>query len=720
MENIESRLIKEFAITKEQARNVIELLDEGNTVPFIARYRKERTGGLDDIILRNFTERLMYLRNLEERKADVIRLIGEQEKLTEGIEQSIKKCETLTEIEDIYRPFKPKKRTRATIAMEKGLKPLAEEIFSGELKGDINDHAEKYINEEKEVNSAQEALQGAGDIISEMISDEADYRKWIRAFVHNQGSVETKGGSEETTPYEMYYEYKEAVRSIPPHRILAINRGEDSKILSVKIVADNDKIIDYLRTKCLKGNNETDKYIEQSIMDSVKRLIFPSIEREIRSELTEKGEIGAIEIFKANLKALLMQSPIKGKVVLGFDPGFRTGCKIAVLDDTGKLLDIATVYATAGSKESVQKSIVIIKELVNKHNVEVISLGNGTASRESEEILAQIIKELKAECSKDLYYVIVSEAGASVYSASELASKEYPDIDVSIRGAISIGRRLQDPLAELVKIDPKAIGVGQYQHDVTPKKLDESLKGVVEDCVNAVGVDLNIATPSLLSYISGINASIAQNIVAYREENGKFVARKELLKVKRLGAKAYEQCAGFLRVMESKEFLDKTSVHPESYNATKKLLDFLQYTKQDLKALNFKDLDERIKDRNLSELAEKLEIGVPTLRDIIKEIKKPGRDPREELPKPILKTGIVEMAHLKPGMKLMGTVRNVSDFGAFVDIGVHQDGLVHISQLSDKFVKHPLDIVKVGDIVEVSVLEVDEKRKRISLSMKNQ
>jgi uncharacterized protein len=720
MGNIEGRLIKEFGITKEQAGNVIELLDEGNTVPFIARYRKERTGGLDDIILRNFTERLIYLRNLEERKTDVIRLIGEQEKLTEEIEQSIKKCETLTEIEDIYRPFKPKKRTRATIAIEKGLKPLAEVIFSGEFKGDINEYAEKFISEEKEVKSAQEALQGAGDIISEMISDEADYRKWIRALVHNQGIVETKGSSEETTPYEMYYEYKEGVRSIPPHRILAINRGENSKILSVKVTADNDKIIQYLRARCLKGNNETDKYIEQSIVDSVKRLIFPSIEREIRSELTEKGEIGAIDIFKANLKALLMQSPIKGKVVLGFDPGFRTGCKIAVLDDTGKLLDIATVYATAGSKESIQKSIVIIKELVNKHNVEVISLGNGTASRESEEILAEIIKELKAEHSKDLYYVIVSEAGASVYSASELASKEYPDIDVSIRGAISIGRRLQDPLAELVKIDPKAIGVGQYQHDVAPKKLDESLKGVVEDCVNAVGVDLNIATPSLLAYISGINASIAQNIVAYREENGKFVARKELLKVKRLGAKAYEQCAGFLRVMESKEFLDNTSVHPESYNATKKLLDFLQYTKADLKALNFKDLDERIKDININEMAEKLEIGVPTLRDIIKEIKKPGRDPREELPKPILKTGIVEMSHLKPGMKLMGTVRNVSDFGAFVDIGVHQDGLVHISQLSDKFVKHPLDVVKVGDIVEVSVLEVDEKRKRISLSMKNQ
>ncbi|MBW9152504.1 Tex family protein [Clostridium estertheticum] len=720
MENINSRLIKEFAITMEQAESVIQLLDEGNTVPFIARYRKERTGGLDDIILRNFTERLIYLRNLEERKADVIRLIGEQEKLTAEIEKSINKSETLTEIEDIYRPYKPKKRTRAIIAIEKGLKPLAETIFSGEFKGDINEYAEGFANEDKLVSNALDALAGAGDIISEMISDEADYRKWIRGQVHNFGSVETKGSSEETTPFEMYYEYKEGIKTIPPHRILAINRGEKSKILSVKIKADNDKIIDYLRNKCLKGNSETDKFIELSIIDSVKRLIFPSIEREIRSELTEKGEIGAIDIFKANLKALLMQSPIKGKVVLGFDPGFRTGCKIAVLDETGKVLDIATVYATAGSQDGVKKSIAIIKDLVIKDNVEVVSLGNGTASRESEEILAQIITELKQECSRDLYYVIVSEAGASVYSASELASKEYPDIDVSIRGAISIGRRLQDPLVELVKIDPKAIGVGQYQHDVAPKKLDESLKGVVEDCVNAVGVDLNIATPALLAYISGINAAIAQNIVAYREENGKFKARKELLKVKRLGAKAYEQCAGFLRVMESNEFLDNTSIHPESYNATKKLLDFLNYTKEDLKSLNFKDMDERIKDINFNELALKLETGAPTLRDIIKEIKKPGRDPREELPKPILKTGVVQMKDLKPGMKLMGTVRNVSDFGAFVDIGVHQDGLVHISQLSDKFVKHPLDVVSVGDIVEVSVIEVDEKRKRISLSMKNQ
>jgi uncharacterized protein len=720
MVNIENRLIKEFGITKQQSENVIQLLDEGNTVPFIARYRKEVTGGLDDIILRNFTERLIYLRNLEERKTDVTRLIGEQEKLTEEIELSIKKCETLTEIEDIYRPFKPKKRTRATIAIEKGLKPLAEIIFSGELKGNVDEYAEKFISEEKQVSTTLDALKGAGDIISEMISDEADFRKWIRALVQNQGILETKGGSDDTTPYEMYYEYKESVKSIPSHRILAINRGENSKILSVKIKVDNEKIIDYLKNKCLKGNNETDKYIEESIVDSVKRLIFPSIERETRSQLTEKGEIGAIDIFKANLKALLLQSPIKGKVVLGFDPAFRTGCKIAVLDDTGKLLDTATVYATAGSKDTMEKSIGIIKDLVIKHNVEVISLGNGTASRESEEIIAGMIKDLKAECSKELYYVIVSEAGASVYSASELASKEYPDINVSIRGAISIGRRLQDPLVELVKIDPKAIGVGQYQHDIAPKKLDESLKGVVEDCVNAVGVDLNIATPSLLTYISGINAAIAQNIVAYREENGRFVARKELLKVKRLGAKAYEQCAGFLRVLESKEFLDNTSVHPESYSATKKLLDLLKYSKEDFKSLNFKDMDERVKDINIKEVAEQLEIGVPTLRDIIKEIKKPGRDPREEMPKPILKTGIVQIAHLKPGMKLMGTVRNVSDFGAFVDIGVHQDGLVHISQLSDKFVKHPLDVVKTGDIVEVSVLEVDEKRKRISLSMKTQ
>ena len=720
MEKIISKLIKEFSLTNSQVDNVISMLDEGNTVPFIARYRKERTGGLDDVILRNFSERLNYLRNLEDRKEAVLKNIEEQGKLTEDIIKALAKAETLTEIEDIYRPYKQKKRTRATIAVEKGLTPLAEVIMSGQFNDNLDDFAKTFINKEKEVNSIDEALQGAMDIISEKISDEAEYRKYIRNLVLKEGTIETKGECEEPTPYEMYYDYKEEVKKIPSHRILAINRGEKEKILSVKIVCDMDKIINYLKEKNLKGNNITDIYIEKSVEDSLKRLIYPSIEREIRSELTDKGEVGAIEIFKANLKALLMISPIKGKTVMGFDPGFRTGCKVAVLDETGKFLDNVTVYATSNSEENIRKSIETLKEMIKKYDVDVISLGNGTASRESEEILAKVIKEVKDEINKDIYYVIVSEAGASVYSASKLATEEYPDLDVTVRGAISIGRRLQDPLAELVKIDPKSIGVGQYQHDVTPKKLDQSLQGVVEDCVNNVGVDLNVATPSLLSYISGINASIAKNIVTYREENGKFKNRKELLKVKRLGAKAFEQCAGFLRVMESEEPLDNTSVHPESYNSCKKLLDILGYTKEDIIKLNLKDIDNKVKVIGEEVLAEKIGVGVPTLIDIVKEIKKPGRDPREELPKPILKSGIIEMSQLKPGMILMGTVRNVSDFGAFVDIGVHQDGLVHISQLSDKFVKHPLDIVKVGDVVEVRILEVDEKRKRISLSMKKE
>lgn len=517
----------------------------------------------------------------------------------------------------------------------------------------------------------------------------------------------------------MYYDYKEPVRTIPSHRILAINRGEKEKILSVKVTCNDDKIIDYLNKKVLKGNKITDKYLEESIKDSFKRLIYPSIEREIRSELTFKGEEGAIDIFKANLKALLMQAPIKGKVVMGFDPGFRTGCKVAILDETGKFVENTTVYPTA-PQNRIDETISTLKKLIKKHGVQVISLGNGTASRESEEVIAKMLKEIKEETGKELFYVIVSEAGASVYSASELANKEYPDLDVTVRGAISIGRRLQDPLAELVKIDPKAIGVGQYQHDVTQKKLDESLAGIVEDCVNNVGVDLNIATPSLLSYISGINASIAKNIVDYREENGKFKSRKELLKVKRLGQKAYEQCAGFLRVMESKEALDNTSVHPESYKVAKELIKTLGYTEEDLKNGKLVDIDERVKAKGISNLAKELEVGEPTLNDIIKEIKKPGRDPREELPKPIFKSGVIEMKDLKPGMILMGTVRNVSDFGAFVDIGVHQDGLVHKSQMADRFVKHPLDIVKVGDIVEVRILDVDLKRKRISLSMKKE
>ncbi|MBV7272178.1 RNA-binding transcriptional accessory protein [Clostridiaceae bacterium UIB06] len=717
MNNIVERLVQELNLNKTYVETVIDLLDGGNTVPFIARYRKEMTGGMSDVTLRNLSERLTYLRNLEGRKEDVIRLIDEQGKLTDELKAVIVKCDTLTEVEDIYRPYKPKKRTRAIIAEEKGLKPLAEAIWSGEFKGNIEQYANEFINEEKEVKTVEESLAGAMDIISEMISDEADHRKYIRGFVQNQGLVEITGESQESTPYEMYYNYKESVKSIPPHRILAINRGEKEKILSVKITSDMDRIINYLREKCLKGNTSTDSYIENSVKESLKRLIYPSIEREIRSDLTDKAEEGAIKIFKANLQALLMQAPIKGKFVLGFDPGFRTGCKIAVLDDTGKLLDTATVYATT-SQKNIEDAIKTLKDLVYKHDVDVISLGNGTASRESEEVIVRLIKEVKSERNRELYYVVVSEAGASVYSASELAAKEYPDINVSLRGAISIGRRLQDPLAELVKIDPKSIGVGQYQHDVAPKKLDESLRGVVEDCVNSVGVDLNIATPSLLSYISGINSTIAQNIVAYREENGKFKTRKELLKVKRLGAKAFEQCAGFLRVMESEEPLDNTSVHPESYNAAKELLNTLGYVKEDLKNNKLTDIDERVKEVGVGNLSEKLSIGIPTLNDIIKEIKKPGRDPREELPKPILKTGIIDITHLKPGMALMGTVRNVADFGAFVDIGVHQDGLVHISQLSDSFVRHPLDVVKVGDIVEVKVLEVDEKRKRIALTMK--
>ncbi|MDU4024821.1 MAG: RNA-binding transcriptional accessory protein Tex [Clostridium perfringens] len=719
MDNINHILSKELGISLKQVTSVIEMLDEGNTVPFIARYRKERTGGLTDEVLRKFNERLTYLRNLESRKEDVLRIIEEQEKLTPELKLKIEKATTLTEVEDIYRPFKAKKRTRATMAVEKGLKPLAELILLGEFNGDIVEAANKYINEEKGVKNEEEALQGAMDIISEIISDNADYRKWIRNFVQKDGIIQVKGSSEEQTPYEMYYDYKEPVRTIPSHRILAINRGEKEKILSVKVTCNDDKIIDYLNKKVLKGNKITDKYLEESIKDSFKRLIYPSIEREIRSELTSKGEEGAIDIFKANLKALLMQAPIKGKVVMGFDPGFRTGCKVAILDETGKFVENTTVYPTA-PQNRIDETISTLKKLIKKHGVQVISLGNGTASRESEEVIAKMLKEIKEETGKELFYVIVSEAGASVYSASELANKEYPDLDVTVRGAISIGRRLQDPLAELVKIDPKAIGVGQYQHDVTQKKLDESLAGIVEDCVNNVGVDLNIATPSLLSYISGINASIAKNIVDYREENGKFKSRKELLKVKRLGQKAYEQCAGFLRVMESKEALDNTSVHPESYKVAKELIKTLGYTEEDLKNGKLVDIDERVKAKGISNLAKELEVGEPTLNDIIKEIKKPGRDPREELPKPIFKSGVIEMKDLKPGMILMGTVRNVSDFGAFVDIGVHQDGLVHKSQMADRFVKHPLDIVKVGDVVEVRILDVDLKRKRISLSMKKE
>ncbi|CUO93666.1 MULTISPECIES: Tex family protein [Clostridium] len=718
MVNIEERLVKELGITLKQVQNVIKLLDEGNTVPFISRYRKEQTGGLSDDVLRKFFERLTYLRNLKERKEDVLRLIDEQGKLNDDIVKALEKADTLTEVEDIYRPYKQKKRTRATIALEKGLKPLADLILEGNFKGNLNEEASKYINEEKKVLTEEEAINGALDIVAEVISDEAAFRKWIREFVMREGKIESKGSSEEPTPFEMYYEYSEDVNKIPAHRILAINRGEKEKVLSVKIVANEDKIITYLQNRLLKNNEVTDEYLKLAIKDSFKRLIYPSIEREIRSQLTDKGEEGAILIFKENLKALLMQAPIKGKVVMGYDPGFRTGCKVAVLDPTGKFLEKATVYPTVPKKD-IEGTKKLLKELIYKHNVDVISLGNGTASRESEEVISEMLTEIKNESGKELAYVIVSEAGASVYSASELAAKEYPDLDVTIRGAISIGRRLQDPMAELVKIDPKAIGVGQYQHDVTPKRLDESLTGVVEDSVNKVGVDLNTATPSLLTYIAGINASIANNIVAYRDETGGFKSRKELLKVKRLGQKAYEQCAGFLRVMESKNPLDNTAVHPESYEAAEKLINILGYSMDDLKNKKLSDIEDRVKEKGLKNLESELEIGELTLKDIIKELQKPGRDPREDMPKPILKTGVIDLKDLQPGMELMGTVRNVSDFGAFVDIGVHQDGLVHKSQMANKFVKHPLDIVKVGDIIKVKIMEVDEKRKRISLTMKD-
>ena len=718
MVNIEERIAKELGIKLSQVENVISLLDDGNTVPFISRYRKEQTGDLTDEVLRKFLERLTYLRNLRDRKIDVTRLIDEQGKLTEDLVKALEKAETHSEVEDIYRPYKQKKRTRATIALEKGLKPLAELIMDGEFKGDINLEASKYISEEKAVISCEDAIKGALDIVSEIISEEAKYRKWIRELVLREGKIESKGGSDTPTAFEMYYEYSEDVRSIPAHRILAINRGEKEKILSVKITISEDKIITYLERNILKGNFVTDEYLKVAIKDSLKRLIYPSIEREVRNELTDIGEVGAIKIFKENLKALLMQPPIKGKVVMGYDPGFRTGCKVAVLDSTGKFLEKATVYPTM-PKNDIYGAKKILKELINKYNVDVISLGNGTASRESEQVIAEILSEIKSESGKEVAYVIVSEAGASVYSASELATKEYPDLDVTIRGAISIGRRLQDPMAELVKIDPKAIGVGQYQHDVTAKRLEESLAGVVEDSVNKVGVDLNTATPSLLNHIAGINASIANNIVAYRDEVGGFKSRKELLKVKRLGQKAYEQCAGFLRVMESAEPLDNTSVHPESYKVATKLMELLGYSKADLKNKKLDDIEDKINEKGLDNLVKELEVGEPTLKDIIKEIQKPGRDPREEMPKPILKTGIIDLKDLTPGMVLMGTVRNVSDFGAFVDIGVHQDGLVHKSQMANKFVKHPLDIVKVGDVIKVSIMEVDSKRKRISLSMKD-
>jgi len=716
--DIISILSKELNISQGQVQNTVKLIDEGNTIPFIARYRKEVTGGLDDVTLRRLYDRLSYLRSLLAKKEEVKRLIGEQGKLTKEIEEAIERAETITEVDDIYRPFRPKKRTRATIAKEKGLEPLASIIISQSYDDELYKIAEGFVDSEKGILTVDDAISGALDIIDEEISDNADYRKFIRNITFREGIIITKATKDETSSYEMYYDYKEPVKSILPHRVLAINRGEREEFLSVKIEAPVEKILAYLEGKIIK--RERDKEIlQRAIKDSYQRLIEPSIEREIRNDLTEKAEEQAIRVFAENLRNLLMQPPVKGKVVLGFDPGFRTGCKVAVVDETGKLLDTATVYSTAPQND-IEGSKKTMKELIYKHNVDIISLGNGTASRESEVFISELIKEIEEESGKKLYYVVVSEAGASVYSASELASKEFPDINVSLRGAISIARRLQDPLAELVKIDPKSIGVGQYQHDVSQKRLDETLKGVVEDVVNNVGVDLNTASVSLLSYVSGINAAIAKNIVEYREQNGKFTDRRQLLKVKRLGEKAFEQCAGFLRIPESQNPLDNTAVHPESYEVCERFLNILGLNIEDVKLRNLSNLDELVeKNGGVEEIAKRINCGVPTLVDIIKEIKKPGRDPREELPPPIFMSSVMEMEHLKPGMILMGTVRNVADFGVFVDIGVHQDGLIHKSELSNRFIKHPMEVVKVGDIVKVKVLDVDIKRKRIALSMKN-
>lgn len=718
MVDIISVISKELGVREWQVKNTVELIDSGNTIPFIARYRKEATGELDDVILRNLNERLLYLRNLEGKKEEVKRLIGEQGKLTPDIEEAVNKASTITEVDDIYRPFRPKKRTRASIAKEKGLEPLADLILSQSFEGSLAEEALKYVNEEFEIKTYEDAILGALDIIAENISDNADIRKEIRSKTFRLGVIISKSLKEESSPYDMYYDYSEGISKIVPHRILALNRGEKEEFLSIKLDAPVEDILSFIENRIIKRTGEETKYIKDAIKDSYSRLIAPSIEREIRNSLTETAEEQAIRVFLSNLKSLLLQAPIKGKVVLGFDPGFRTGCKIAVVNETGKLLDTATIYSTAPQND-IEGSKKILKGLISKHNVDIISLGNGTASRESEAFISELIKEIEKETGKKLFYVIVSEAGASVYSASELGAKEFPDINVSLRGAVSIGRRLQDPLPELVKIDPKSIGVGQYQHDVSQKRLSEALGGVVEDAVNSVGVDLNTASTALLSYVSGINASIAKNIVEYRENQGNFKNRKELLKVKRLGEKAFEQCAGFLRIHESDNVFDNTAVHPESYKAAETILEKLGYKKEDVLNKRLNDIEKRIDLYGVEKLSMESEIGVPTLKDIVLELKKPGRDPRETLPMPILLSGVMEMGDLKPGMLLKGTVRNVADFGAFVDIGVHQDGLVHISQICDRFIKHPLEVLKVGDIVDVRVISVDLNRKRISLSMRD-
>ena len=711
--NINDILKKEFNLRDEQINNTIKLIDEGNTIPFIARYRKEMTGEMSDVTLRAFYDKLIYLRNLQNRKDDVIRIIEEQGKLTSEIKVSIEKANTLQEVEDIYAPYKQKKRTRATIAKERGLEQLALDILNKNISN-IDEEASKYINPEKEVNSVEDAIKGANDIIAEIVSDDAKIRKYIRELALREGVIVTKNSNEEKSVYDMYYDYSESVKTIAPHRVVAINRGEKEDFLKVKVEINNEKVINYIINEYVNDKNLKNKeVIVSAIEDSYKRLIFPSIEREIRNTLTENAQERAISVFGKNVKSLLLQAPVKDKVVMGFDPAFRTGCKIAVVDKNGKLLDTTTVYPTE-PQNKVEESKKELKALIEKYNIDIIAIGNGTASRESEKFVSDMIKEI----DREVQYIIVSEAGASVYSASELANEEHPDINVSLRGAISIARRLQDPLAELVKIDPKSIGVGQYQHDLNQKKLEGVLDGVVEDSVNSVGVDLNTASYSLLEHIAGISKTIAKNIVAYREENGDFTSRAQIKKVKRLGPQAFTQCAGFMRIEGAKNPLDNTCVHPESYDICKNMLDMLGYSLSDVENKNISDIDSKVEAIGIKELSDKLQVGEVTLKDIIAEIKKPGRDPREEGIKPILRTDVLKIEDITEGMILKGTVRNVVDFGAFVDIGIKNDGLVHKSEMSKGFVKDPMTIVTVGDIVDVKVIGVDMNKKRVALSMK--
>lgn len=709
--NINKIIADELSIKLSQVDAAVKLIDEGNTIPFISRYRKEATGALNDEQLRNLYDRLTYLRNLDEKKATVLSSIEEQGLLTDELKAQINDAMTMVVLEDLYRPYRPKRRTKASIAKEKGLEGLANIILLQMTKKPLNEEAKAYLNPEKEVNTIEDAINGAKDIIAENISDDADYRMWIRKYTFNNGSIVSKAKDEKTeSVYEMYYDYSEAVKKVPGHRVLAMNRGEAEKVLTIKISVDEEQIIKYLESKVIVNNNEnTVPQLKEAITDAFSRLIFPSIEREIRNELTEKAEDSAINVFGKNLEQLLLQPPVSGHVVLGWDPAFRTGCKLAVVDATGKVLDTTVIYPTA-PQNKVEESKKTVKALINKYGISLISLGNGTASRESEVIIADIIKEADSHVE----YAIVNEAGASVYSASKLATEEFPNFDVGQRSAASIARRIQDPLAELVKIDPKSIGVGQYQHDMNQKKLSDALTGVVEDCVNKVGVDLNTASAALLEYISGINKTLAKNIVEYRETNGRFKNRKQLLKVPKLGPKAYEQCAGFLRILNGENPLDATSVHPESYEITNKLLDKLGFSVGDIKTgLKLSDM---IKDKK--KLSSELSVGELTLSDILKELEKPGRDPREDSPKPALRSDVLSLEDLREGMILKGTIRNVIDFGAFVDIGVHQDGLVHISQICEQYIKHPLEKVSVGDIVEVKVLSIDMAKKRIALTMR--